>query len=96
MGCRKDETLGLSVVFQSQGPIKGRVLGDQEAGTDLDYISMEVLGMGALVVHSKYNIVNLKEGMLSSLKCRPQVSVGNKKASRIILKYDNKFKDSEK
>lgn len=96
MGCRKDETLGLSAVFQSQGPIKGRVLGDQEAATDLEYISVEVLGMGALVAHSKYNIENLKEGMLSSLKCRPQVRVGNKKASRIILKDHNKFKDSEK
>lgn len=47
MGYRKDETLGLSAVFQSQGPIKGRVLGDQEAATDLEYISVEVLGMGA-------------------------------------------------
>lgn len=71
-------------------------MGDQEADTDLEYISVEVLGMGALVAHSKNNIVNLKEGKLSSLKCRPQVRVGNKKASRIILKDDNKFKDSEK
>lgn len=47
MGCRKDETLGLSAVFKSQEPIKGRVLGDQEAATDLEYISVEVLGMGA-------------------------------------------------